>query len=297
MKSKRSISLEPTLKKIVPSAGSSFYVKRFIQSDNSSIPYWHFHPEIELVYINYGQGKRHIGNNISYYHDGDLLLIGSNVPHYGFAGRLTKNESEIIVQFLPDFMGEGFLTTTEMKEVNLLIQKSAQGLSFSGNTKATIGIKLNQLLNLKGFDRLMKFLDILRTLALSKEVQILNAGGMFLEVYANEHDRMTIIYDYVSRQFTGPIKLEKVAALVSMTVPSFCRYFKKVTSKTFTQYVNEYRIVHAQKLLSEGDMSITEVSLSSGFNNISHFNKQFKFHTQKSPRDYRKELTTVIQTL
>jgi AraC-like DNA-binding protein/uncharacterized RmlC-like cupin family protein len=295
MKTNRRKSLQPKLKKVVPSAGNSFYVKRFIQTENNSKPYWHFHPEIELVYINYGQGKRHIGNHISYYHDGDLLLIGSNVPHYGFAGRLTKNESEIIVQFLPDFLGSEFLSSIEMKEINLLIQKSVQGLSFSGTTKAKVGIKLIQLLNLKGFDRLIKFLEILRTLALSKEVEILNAGGMFLEVYANEHDRMTLIYDYVASNFTEIIELEKIASAVSMTVPSFCRYFKKVTNKTFTQYVNEYRIVHAQKLLSEQDMTIMEVSLSSGFNNISHFNKKFKLHTQKSPRDYRKELTTVIQ--
>lgn len=295
MKTANRKNLQPQLKKIVPLTGNSFYVKRFKQSDNNAIPYWHFHPEIELVYINYGQGKRHIGNHISYYHDGDLLLIGSNVPHYGFAGRLTKNESEIIVQFLPDFMGTDFLSSIEMKEINLLIQKSVQGLSFSGGTKEQVGIKLTQLLNLKGFDRLMKFLDILRTLALSKEVEILNAGGMFLEVYANEHDRMTLIYDYVANNFTETIELERIASIVSMTVPSFCRYFKKVTNKTFTQYVNEYRIVHAQKLLSEQDMTITEVSLTSGFNNISHFNKQFKLHTQKSPRDYRKELTKVIQ--
>ncbi len=295
MKTNRRKSLQPKLKRIVPSAGNSFYVKRFIQTENNTLPYWHFHPEIELVYINYGHGKRHIGNHISYYHDGDLLLIGSNVPHYGFAGRLTKNESEIIVQFLPDFMGPGFLSSIEMKEINLLIQKSTQGLSFSGRTKEKVGIKLTQLLNLKGFDRLIKFLDILRTLALSKEVDILNAGGMFLEVYANEHDRMTLIYDYVANHFTDIIELEKIASVVSMTVPSFCRYFKKVTGKTFTQYVNEYRIVHAQKLLSEQDMTITEVSLTSGFNNISHFNKQFKLHTLKSPRDYRKELTKVIQ--
>ncbi len=295
MKVLRRKNLEPTLKKIVPSSGSSFYTKRFIQSASNSVPFWHFHPEIELVYIDNGQGKRHIGNHISYYHDGDLLLIGSNVPHYGFAGRLTKNESEIIVQFLPKFMGLEFMQTQEMKEINVLMQKSTQGLSFSGATKEIVGTKLNELLTLKGFDRLIKLLDILRTMALSKEVEVLNAGGVFLEVYANEHDRMTLIYDYVSKHFTEAIELEKIASVVSMTVPSFCRYFKKVTSKTFTKYVNEYRIVHAQKLLSEQDMTITEVSLSSGFNNLSHFNKQFKLHTQKSPRDYRKELTTVIQ--
>lgn len=285
----------PTLKKIVPSVGSSFYVKRFTQSKTSSVPFWHFHPEIELVFIDHGTGKRHIGNHISYYNDGDLLLIGSNMPHYGFAGRLTENESEIIVQFLPDFLGEGFLDSVEINAINLLLQKSKQGLSFSGKTKERVGVLLTGLLKLKGFERLLQFLTILNTLAKSKDIETLNVSGVYVEVYTNEHDRMTLIYDYVSKNFTEQIELTKMAALVSMTVPAFCRYFKKVTNKTFTQYVNEYRIVHAQKLLSEEDSSIMEVCLSSGFNNVSHFNKQFKIHTQKSPRDYRKELIKVIQ--
>jgi len=264
----------PTLKKIVPSAGNSFYVKKFVQSQSLSTPYWHFHPEIELVFIDHGNGKRHIGNHISYYNDGDLLLIGSNVPHYGFAGRLTKNESEIIVQFLPDFLGDAFMDTIEMEAIQRLFQKSKQGLSFYGETKNRVGEMLS---------------------AISSETETLNVNGVFLEVYTNEHDRMTSIYNYVSNNFTESIELSEIASIVSMTVPAFCRYFKKVTNKTFTQYVNEYRIVHAQKLLNESDMSITDVCLSSGFNNVSHFNKQFKIHTSKNPRDYRKELTTLIQ--
>lgn len=285
----------PTLKKIVPSVGSSFYVKRFIQSQASNVPFWHFHPEIELVFIDHGNGKRHIGNHISYYNDGDLLLIGSNVPHYGFAGRLTKNESEIIVQFLPDFLGTRFLDSVELNAINVLLQKSKQGLSFSGQTKEAVGGMLSDLLKLKGFERLLKMLTILNTLAQSTETEALNVSGVYLEVYTNEHDRMTLIYEYVSANFTETIELATIASQVSMTVPAFCRYFKKVTNKTFTQYVNEYRIVHAQKLLSEEDSSITDVCLSSGFNNVSYFNKQFKIHTQKSPREYRKELTKVIQ--
>lgn len=285
----------PTLKKIVPSVGNSFYVKRFIQSQASNVPFWHFHPEIELVFIDHGNGKRHIGNHISYYNDGDLLLIGSNVPHYGFAGRLTENESEIIVQFLPDFLGEGFLDSVELSAINVLLQKSKQGLSFSGKTKEEVGEMLSDLLELKGFEKLLQMLKILNALATSTDSETLNVSGVYLEVYTNEHDRMTLIYDHVSKHFTESIELSAIASLVSMTVPAFCRYFKKVTNKTFTQYVNEYRIVHAQKLLNEEDSSITDVCLSSGFNNVSHFNKQFKIHTQKSPREYRKELTKVIQ--
>ena len=81
------------------------------------------------------------------------------------------------------------------------------------------------------------------------------------------------------------IPLEEIADKVSMTVPSFCRYFKKMTSKTFIQFVNEYRLVHASKLLAEQNMSITEVCFACGFNNFSHFNKSFKSFTGQNPRN------------
>ena len=91
------------------------------------------------------------------------------------------------------------------------------------------------------------------------------------------------------------ITLTEIADLVSMTEPSFCRYFKKLTSKTFIQFLNEYRLVHASKLLAEKKISITEVCYESGFGNFSHFNKQFKVFTGKTPSQYRADLKEIIQ--
>ena len=103
-----------------------------------------------------------------------------------------------------------------------------------------------------------------------------------------------MIFSFVKEEFKRPISLEEIAHKVSMTVPAFCRYFKKVTGKTFTQFVNEYRLAHAAKLLHEKQVSITEVCLDSGFNNFSHFNKQFKKFTGKAPSVYRNELKMVL---
>lgn len=295
MTNRKRKSNNPTLKKIAPNSGSSFTVKRFVKSTVNSLPYWHFHPEIELVFIDQGKGKRHIGNHISNYTDGDLILMGSNVPHYGFAGRLTKNESEIVVHFLPEFLGVDFFDGVEMSDINILLQKSKQGLSFSGKTKLEVGNMMIRLMKLKGIDRLVQLIRILNRLATSEEVTALNVNGVYLEVYSNQHNRINLIYNYISEHFTDTMELSDIASLVSMTVPAFCRYFKKVTNKTFTQYVNEYRIVHAQKLLSENDDSIIDVCMSSGFNNVSHFNKQFRLHTGKNPSEYKKELKTVVQ--
>ena len=94
--------------------------------------------------------------------------------------------------------------------------------------------------------------------------------------------------------FQNPIPLEEIADQVSMTVPAFCRYFKKTSGKTFTKVVNEYRVVHATKLLSETPLSISDICFECGFNNFSHFNKVFKEQTGKSASKYRSELKQIL---
>jgi AraC-like DNA-binding protein len=141
------------------------------------------------------------------------------------------------------------------------------------------------------FERLIGFIKILHKLSLSNEYKLLNASSVGLVVNLQDSKRIDTIYKYVRKHFMDEdLPLKTISALVNMTVPSFCRYFKKHTNKTFTQFVNEFRIVHATKLLSESDAPISEVCFDSGFNNFSHFNRNFKKITGKSPREYRVEL-------
>ncbi|MBC7885346.1 MAG: helix-turn-helix transcriptional regulator [Saprospiraceae bacterium] len=284
----------PALEKIEPAFGQSFALRIFEDSNPNQLPFWHFHPELEIVYIRHGSGKRHIGNHISYYNGGDLILLGPNLPHYGFTDRLTGNNSEIVVQMKEDFLGNQFLKLPEMQMIDQLFEKSKSGLSFYGNTRDEIGARLRSLFYMDQFDKLTEFIRILQIMATSKEYNILNASGIALVVQNQDTTRIDSIYKYVRNHFTELIQLEEIATHVNMTVPSFCRYFKKVTAKTFTEFVNEFRIVHACKLLSEEQLTIAEVCFESGFNNFSHFNKLFKTKTGKSPHAFRKEVEKVV---
>jgi len=289
---------KPALEKVNPEFGSSFAIKQYFEKEDFQAnhePFWHFHPELELVYINGGNGKRHIGNHLSYFYGGDLILIGSNLPHSGFTNRLTRNRSETVIQMRRDFLGETFFNAAEMKEIQHLIQKAASGLSFYGATKKRIGKKMEDLPGQPPFQRLMGLLYILQELAKSTEYQLLNAEGLVFEVEQQDNNRADQIYGFVHQHFEKPIPLEKIAAQVSMTVPSFCRFFKKLSAgKTFTQFVNEYRIMHACKLLAEETNSITEISYSCGFNNFSHFSRSFRKITGKTPSDFRKEFKRML---
>jgi len=288
------INKKPTLKKIIPDFGSSLLVKKHVEFLKTSKPFWHFHPEIELVYVNNGKGKRHIGNHIGYFNHSQLILIGSNLPHIGFIDRLTTNGSECLIQFKPDFLGDKFFKVPEMQEIDALFERAKNGIRFNIDIKRKIGPKIEALVDKKGVDKIVSFLEILNELATTDDYTILNADGFAFETVHQDSDKIEVIYKYINEHYQDHISLEEIADVANMTVPAFCRYFKKTTGKTFTKLVNEYRIVHATKLLTESTISISDISFECGFNNFSHFNKLFKEFTGKSASKYRNEVKDLI---
>jgi len=285
----------PSFEAIKPNIGSSFTSLKFLTNENIKSHVWHYHPEVELIYVCKGSGKRQIGSNISYFSDGDLVLIGSNLPHCGLTNENTNNEYEMVIQFKPDFLGEAIWETPEMQRIVSLLEKSKAGIVFGDHIKKEIGEKILDMHESLSLDRLIRFLGILDELALTQDFRILNAGKYYLQTQVEDNDRINVIFNYVKDHFREQMTLEEIADLANMKVPSFCRYFKKITNKTFTQFVNEYRITHSLKLLAEQPLSITEVCFESGFNNFSYFNKTFKEYVKKSPSQYRKEFNYFIE--
>ena len=286
---------KPFLEKVYPGFGSSVLVKKHTEFLKTNKASWHFHPELELVYVNKGQGKRHIGNHLSYFNNSQLLLIGPNLPHNGFTDRLTTNGFETLIQFKEDFLGKDFFEIPEMKKIKELFERSKKGILFGSETKIKVGDKIENLVEKEGFKKLLVFLEILNILSKTSDYTILNVDGYAVEIELQDSSKLDRIYTYINTNFKDHISLDQIANVANMTVPAFCRYFKKVTGKTFTKLVNEYRVVHATKLLSESMMSITDISFECGFNNFSHFNKIFKEITGKNASGYRKEMKDLIQ--
>lgn len=289
------MSKQPQLEAIAPALGSSFNVTSFAEKSKEDRAAWHFHPEIELVYVDSGSGKRHIGNHLSYYSDGDLILIGANVPHFGFTDRLTGNKQEVVIQFKEDFLGTDFFMAPEMSQINKLFQRGKQGIVFHGETKSEVGRQMATLTQLNPLERLTGLINLLQRLAKSDQYKLLNIDSVILEAKPQDNNRLELLYDFVHREYIRHIPLAEAATMVSMTEQAFSRFFKKKTGKTFTQFVNEHRLVHASRLLAEEPMGITDICYASGFNNFSHFNKLFKKFTGKSPSQYRNEIQKVLE--
>ncbi|SNR67222.1 transcriptional regulator, AraC family [Lutibacter agarilyticus] len=286
---------KPAFEKINLEFGNSLLIKQHTEIVENNLPFWHFHPELELVYVNKAKGKRHIGSHLSYFNNSQLILIGASLPHSGFTDRFTSNGAETIIQFKEEFLGETFFDIPEMQTIKTLFARAKKGLLFHQEAKKEIGPKIEALLNYQGIDRIIYFLEILKDLSLSKDYSLLNVDGFAFEVEPQDNNKIEIIFHHVRNNFTQQITLDEISEKVSMTVPAFCRYFKKVTGKTFTQFVNEFRIVHATKLLAEKPTSITDICFESGFNNFSHFNKLFKKFTGKSPLKYRNEMKQLVE--
>ncbi|HIC31471.1 AraC family transcriptional regulator [Mesoflavibacter sp. CH_XMU1404-2] len=285
---------KPTFEKITPDFGSSITAIQKTKKRKRSDAFWHFHPEIELVYVNKGKGRRHIGNHLSYFNNSQLILIGSNLPHNGFTDRLTSKGKETLIQFRPDFLGDHFFNIPEMAAIATLLEKAKKGILYRPETKKLVGPKIEKLPKHKGPKRVIKLLEILHLLSQAKDYVLLNADGYAFETQPQDSQKIDKIFKHINANFQSHISLEEAADQVSMTVPAFCRYFKKATGKTFTQLVNEYRVVHATKLLLESKSSITDICFESGFNNFSHFNKTFKENTGKSASHYRSEMQHLI---
>lgn len=262
------------------------------ENPNDANSFWHYHPEIELVYISGGSGKRQIGMHLSNYFDGDLILIGSQVPHSGFTESFSDFRKEIVIQFKPDFLGNAISNVHEFKLISSLFERAKQGVVFSGEIKKDVGLRMEGIQFENQLERLLTLIKILNDLALSNERTLLNAESYSLSTNFKDNERIKLIFNYIRQNFSREVSLPDIASIIHMTPQSFCRFFKKSTKKTFVQFLNEYRMNHAIKLLIDTDLDIKTISYETGFNNLSNFFRVFKRTTGFTPEAYRKNLTT-----
>ena len=270
---------------VLPAHGQSF--KLFMPRLRKSF-YWHYHPEYELVYVEASAGIRHVGQHISSYTESDLVLIGSNIPHLNFDYGLKTSYKQIVVQLKENFLGTAFVNTPELTAINKLFEKSIFGLSFKGKTKIKAVEKLKRMQGLDHFGQLLCLLEIFQLLAKSKEVEVLNEIDTSIKIFFNDKIRMSSVYEYIHANYNEKTDVNEIASKVHLSTPAFCRYFKKQTKMTFTDFVNQYRISQAKTLLLQ-DKSISETGYEVGFESISHFSKLFKKIAGISPLSFKKK--------
>lgn len=273
---------------IQPDFGSSFRLLHHQVTADTFKWHYHYHPEYEIVCVFEGAGRRHVGNHLSNYNDGDLVFIGSNLPHGGFGYGSVGTHEEMVIQFTEDFLGEGFLSRPEMGAIKKLFELSKQGVCFDKKVQEQVTVKLRNLLQIQPFERLIELLNILHFLASSTQYQLLNAADIRYNFSLKDQERLRKVYIFVEENFSKDIEIQDVADICNLTVPAFCNYFKKNLNQTFTDFVNEYRINQACKMLLAGQ-EIVDICFRSGFNNISYFGRVFRQIKSSSPSEFRRK--------
>jgi AraC-like DNA-binding protein len=250
--------------------------------------FWHYHPEIELVYVEALNGIRHVGKDISGFMESDLLLVGSNVPHLNFDYGIKTEYKQIVLQLKENFLDEMILPVPEFDDIKKLLDRSYLGLSFSGETKKTVAKKLHLIKEKNPFESLIALMEVLQILSQSDEVKELNKEDTRVKWFLNDKIRMGTIYDYINENYDKNPNVNIIAEMVSLSTPAFCRYFKKQTNMTFTDFVNNYRINQAKMLLLQ-NLCVSEVSFQVGFESLSYFNKLFKNYIGETPTAFKKK--------
>ncbi|MBD1392329.1 helix-turn-helix domain-containing protein [Mucilaginibacter glaciei] len=247
---------------------------------------WHYHPEFELVYVEADAGIRHVGAHISSYTQSDLVFIGGNVPHLNFDYRLRSEYHQIVVQLRADFLGEAINLSPELAAIKQLFKNAGLGIAFTGHTKEAIAQRLKGLTDLNPFNRLIELVSILQILATSAEAEILNKDETSKDLILKDKIRMGAVYEYIDANYYKSPDVNIIAAKVNLTTAAFCRYFKRQSNMTFTDFVNQYRIERAKNLLMRGN-NVTETCYAIGFESISYFNRLFNKIVGENPSRFK----------
>lgn len=250
---------------------------------------YHYHPELEIVFVPEGGGTRHVGNYMSNYQNGDLVMIGSNLPHAGFGLNCPDLHEQYVLQIKEEIIYEALNHTPEMPAVASLLERAKHGILFYGKTKEKIGSLLNSMVGMPPFERYLAMLRVFYQLAISDDYLLLNEEVLLSSSINKHKGRLQKIFTYVERHFENEIDIKNVAALAGLSVPSFCNFFKKTTNITFTEFTNQYRIQRVCLLLRQ-DNTIAEACYACGFNNVTYFNKIFKKIMSKSPSEFKREM-------
>jgi AraC-like DNA-binding protein len=263
---------------------ASFYVYRF------QIPYfefkWHYHPEFELTYIIKGNGYRLIGNSHETFGDGDLVLLGSYLPHT-WVGKSSDNTDfdAVVIQFSKDFI-DPILGFEESSALKMMLEQSKKGLFFSAENSA-LKADLVKLVDSCGFNRIVDLMNILNQLTLCEQ-KVLCSDHLQTVQTAESENRINKVCVFLENHFAESITLKQVADLIHLTESNFCNFFKKATGKTFSDYLNIIRITRSCQLLLQTDKTINSIAFECGFETLSYFNRVFLKKKGLTPKEFRK---------
>jgi AraC-like DNA-binding protein len=285
--------MKPHFHKVPMQTESSFSIRHDLVPDFRTI--MHYHPEYELHLLIKGEGVRFIGDNISNFSPGEIVLLGGNLPHGWHCKKEYFEDNEnaemetIVIHFSPNFLGDDFLSLPETRLLPMLFEKAKGGMVFLNDTRKKLSSLMLSAAESENLDRIIFLLSILKILSESAEYQPISKRDSFFHSNEFETERLNRICTYTMANYEKDINLAQIASISNLTITSFCRYFKLITKKSYYTFLTEIRISHACNFLTEDKLSIDQIADRCGFYNISNFYRQFKKVMGVTPLNYKRE--------
>ena len=266
--------------------GRSIYGLKINQASFDSL--WHYHPEYELTYIIQGNGRRMVGDHMENFSEGDLVLLGPDLPHTWISERSnhTENSLALVIQF-PEAFISPFRNLLELKNVHELLNKSGTGVRFLKYQPLVIEKRMLQIIEETNIKRVTGLLELLNDLA-NKKYKMLASHKFKIAKSDTTESRLNKVLVYMQKNYRSSIKLQEASKLIHLSNTAFCKFFKRSIGKTFSDYLNDLRILHACTLLIETDKPISQIAAESGFENLAYFNRVFLKKKNLQPTVFRK---------
>ena len=256
---------------------------------------FHAHEEYELALVSGVGGVVYCGADTTSFSSGDLFLFGGRLPHR-FIGPSDSPHTVVsrarVVQFRHNAFGSGFFLLPENSAIRRLLQSSDEGLVLRAGKGASraVNTELRSVIEAAATRRLPALLTLLAILVddfNAGKLEILSPGAPFLRTPDSDAERLSRLQDYIELKYADKASVDGAADELALTRTSFCRYVKRLTGRTFTELVNDYRLTVAAIMLRDSNSAVSTVSADVGFGSLSHFNSRFKARFGTTPTEYR----------
>jgi AraC-like DNA-binding protein len=290
-RNKRQSPLRPLFEKVTVPEGASWSLLH--RRLDEGIPFfWHYHPEFELTLTLNSRGQRYIGDSIEAYDDGDLVLLGPNLPHtWCSAARIDGERPHIalVMWFTEAWAGNVTAALAEMRPVAPMLARAGRGISFSPKAAAMVRPIIETIPERAPADRLLRLMEILSRLAADGDHRpIAGPSSDRARVFAPDQDRVKRVLDYLHAHYRERIAIAALADVAALSQSGFHRLFRRHTRLTVSDYVTELRIGQACALLVNGTQPIAHVADAVGYGNLANFNRQFRALKGMTPREFRR---------
>ena len=247
--------------------------------------HWHYHQALELTVFTSGRGTRFVGDGIEGFTEGEVVLLGENLPHYWHTrGR----SSGLSVQFFFPPL-HPFWAFPEAAGLSGHFKVAERGLQYYGRTAETIIALMHRLVESGGLGRLGVLIQLLAVTAASpaSERRCISTQTFSLSGESQHQNAMRAAMRFLLTHYRDEIRLGQLLKVTGMSKPTFCRYFKKHSGKTLGKFLQHLRVEAACRELSDTKKPVIDVALGNGFSQISFFNRVFQRTLRCTPTQYR----------